>query len=203
MRAGKNNPRATGLILSFTGIFLMSFDTLLISLADESGWNIAFYRGLFIFLIIGILFVRKNGKNSIKEIKDGGRVLLLSSLLWGLSSLFFVQGVTLTNAANVLVLLSLAPVFAAILSYFLLKELINIRIWASIIVSIIGVVIIFSGDIDAGTLLGNILSLFVPVCLALNLTIMRKYKTISKTAAIAAGGFMTAMIENRIKILDK
>lgn len=67
----KNNSRATGLILSITGIFLMSFDSLLIRLACVSSWDVAFYRGFFIFIILGIYFTGKNKKKSLNVLKEG------------------------------------------------------------------------------------------------------------------------------------
>jgi hypothetical protein len=101
--------RLTGLLYAFSGIFLMSFDSLLIRLAGVSGWTTSFYRGIFIFIIIGVIFVRKNRKNFTGELKRGGVPLLVSGILWGFSSLFFVQGVKLTSVA--------------ILSFFPLKRL--------------------------------------------------------------------------------
>lgn len=186
--------RMIGILYAFSGIILMSFDSLLIRLAGVSGGTTAFYRGFFIFITIGIIFLRNNRKNCLKILKEGGFPLLLSGILWGLSSFFFVQGVKLTSAANVLILLSVSPVIAAILSFFILREIIMKRIWVSILLSITGVVIIFSGDIKAGTLSGNIFGLLVPFCLALNLTVMRKYSQVSKTAAITIGGFVSAVI---------
>lgn len=190
----KKNPRATGLILSTSGIFLMSFDALLIRLASTSSWNVAFYRGFFIFLVLGIIFIIKNRKNSFQIIRKGGRPLYISGVLWGLSGVFFVMGVKMTLAANALVFLSLSPVFAAILSFFMLKEFIPLRTWGAIVVSLVGVVIIVIGDLGTGNMAGNIVAFFVPICLAYNLTHMRKHPRINKLAAVMIGGIAAVAI---------
>lgn len=194
MRAEKNNPRATGLILSFTGIFLMSFDSLLIRLARVSSWDVAFYRGFFIFLILGIIFIKNNKKKSLHIIKNGGMPLFVSGLMWGMSSLFFVMGVKMTLVANALVFLSLSPVFAAVFSFFMLREFLPLRTWAAILVSIAGIVIIVVGDIGSGNIAGNIFALLAPLCLAYNLTHMRKHPNISRTASVVIGGIVTSII---------
>ena len=194
MSTGKNDQREKGLLLSFSGIFLMSFDALLIRLASVSSWNVAFFRGFFIFLILGIVFLRNNKSNSAAVIKSGGRPLLISGFLWGLSGFFFVLGVKMTVVANALVFLSISPVIAALLSLFLLKESIPFRTWSAIFVSITGVVIIVLGDLGSGNMAGNIFALLAPFCLAFNLTHLRKHPDISRTAAICMGGFITALI---------
>ena len=190
----KNNSRATGLILSITGIFLMSFDSLLIRLACVSSWDVAFYRGFFIFIILGIYFTGKNKKKSLNVLKEGGYPLLFSGSLWGLSGLFFVLGVKMTLAANALVFLSLSPVFAAVLSFFMLREFIPLRTWGAILVSLAGVIVIVAGDIGSGNMTGNFFALLAPLCLALNLTQLRKYPDISRTASIVIGGIITSGI---------
>ena len=194
MSAEKNDQRKKGMILSFSGIFLMSFDALLIRLASVSSWNVAFYRGLFIFMILGIVFIKTNKKNSAAVVKSGGLPLLFSGFLWGLSGFFFVLGVKMTVVANALVFLSISPVIAALLSLFFLKESIPLRTWSAIFVSITGVVIIVLGDLGSGNMAGNIFALLAPFCLAFNLTHLRKHTDISRTAAVCIGGIITALI---------
>lgn len=194
MDTEKNNPKATGLILSFTGIFLMSFDSLLIRLARVSSWDVAFYRGFFIFLILGTIFIINNKKNSFRIIREGGIPLFISGTLWGLSGLFFVLAVKMTLAANALVFLSLSPVFAAVLSFFMLREYVPLRTWGAILVSLSGVLVIVFGDIGSGNMLGNMFGLLAPLCLAFNFTHLRKHPDISRTASVLLGGLVTASL---------
>ena len=189
-----NDSRKKGLILSFSGILLMSFDAPLIRLASVSSWNVAFYRGFFIFLILGSLFFYKNKGRSYKILINGGFPQFFSGMLWGVSGFFFVLGVKMTVAANALVFLSISPVIAALLSLFLLKEAIPLRTWVSIFITITGVVIIVTGDLGTGNLAGNIFALLAPFCLALNLTYMRKHTDINRTASVFIGGIITALI---------
>ena len=172
----------------------MSFDSLLIRLASVSSWNVAFYRGFFIFLILGLFFVKKNKSSSFSILKTGGRPMLFSGLLWGLSGFFFVLGVKMTAVANSLVFLSISPVIAALLSLFMLREAITARTWVSIFVSIAGVFVIVIGDFGSGNMAGNTFALLTPFCLALNLTYMRKHADVSRTASTLIGGIVTALI---------
>ena len=190
----KDDYRKKGLILSFSGILLMSFDALLIRLASVSSWDAAFYRGFFIFLILGFIFFRKNKKRSFLILKTGGRPVLFSGILWGLSGLCFVLSVKMTAAANALVILSISPVIAALLSLFILREAIPVRTWITIFFSITGVAVIVAGDLGSGKMAGNIVALITPLLLALNLTYMRKHPEASRTAVIFIGGIVTALI---------
>ena len=183
-----------GVLLCLTGVLLFSFDSVLIRLASASSWDSAFYRGFFaIFPTSLVLFITEK-TTVFTKIKEEGFPLVLSGVLWGASGTLFVTAVKNTIAANVLVILSLAPFFAAIASYIFLKEKIKKETLFLIILSATGVFIIFYNDIGGGTVFGNVIALFVPVLAGLNLTWLRKHKNISRLGAVITWGFTAAFV---------
>ncbi|MCL2480448.1 MAG: DMT family transporter [Spirochaetaceae bacterium] len=185
-----------GVLLSLSGAFIFSFDTVLIRLASVSSWQVAFWRGLFVIIPISLILFITEKTTVFAKIKQQGFPLVLSGVLWGISGFLFVTAVKHTIAANVLVMISLAPFFAAIASYIFLKEKIKKGTLFLIILCAVGVFIIFYGDIGRGTLFGNFIGLLVPVTTGTNLAWMRKNKNISRMGAVIIGGFTTAFISS-------
>ncbi len=183
-----------GILLSLTGVFLFSFDTVLIRLAAVSSWDSAFWRGLFAVVPSSLILLITEKTTIFTKIRQEGFPLILSGILWGTSGTLFVTAVKMTIAANVLVMISLAPFFAAIAGYIFLKEKIKKETLFLIILSALGVFIIFYGDIGGGTVFGNVLGLLVPVAAGSNLAWMRKHKNISRLGAVIIGGFTAAFV---------
>ena len=183
-----------GLLLSFIGIILLSFDTVLIRLASVPAWDVVFWRGFLIFASVSAMLYLREKTTFISRIRTQRFPLAASGLLWGISGVLFVVSVKLTVAANVLVMMSLSPLFAVIFGYILLKEIIRPGSFIMIILAVAGVYIIFSGKIETGNVIGNILALFVPVSLGFNLVWMRRFRGISRQAAVIIGGLAAAVI---------
>ncbi len=186
--------RLRGLLISSAGIIILSFDTALIRLASSPSWKTAFWRGTLIAVITSLLLFFREKTTVADKIRKEGMPLVFSGIMWGLSGVLFVISVKLTVAANVLVMLSLSPLFAGILGYFLLGERLKKITYFTMTVSAAGVYIIFAGDIEGGNIAGNILGFLVPVFLGGNLVWMRKHKEISRSAAVVIGGLVTAII---------
>ena len=191
-KAEKSN--ITGIVLSLAGVFLFSFDTVLIRLAAVSSWDVAFWRGGFALIPASIILLITEKTTVFTKIRHEGFPLILSGILWGASGTLFVTAVKHTIAANVLVMVSLSPFFAAIAGYIFLREKINKTTLFLIILSALGVFIIFYGDIGGGTVFGNVIGLLVPVASGLNFAWMRKHKNISRLGAVIIGGFTAAFV---------
>jgi drug/metabolite transporter (DMT)-like permease len=181
-------------LISLFGILLFSFDTVLLKLAGVSAWDALFWRGLFATAPSAIILFAMEKKTVVSKIKEDGFPLVLSGVMWGLSGLFFVVAVNMTVAANVLVIISISPLFAALFGYILFREKIKITTALLFLLSVTGVIIVFSADIGGGSAAGNITALGTPVVMGANLAIMRKHQNISRISAVIIGGFTAALI---------
>ena len=189
---GKDHLR--GMAFSAAGVFCISFDALLVRLADTSDWNVAFWRGTGIFVsMLLVVLVRNRGR--------AGRVLhvfrgppAIASVLFGVNSILFVMSVSHTSVANTVIILSTGPFFAAVFSWFLLKELVPLRTWIAILAAFSGVVIIFSGSLALNDLKGNIFALMIAVIMGGNFTLLRGHPRAQRIPLVCAGGLVTAVI---------
>ncbi len=175
------------------GVLVLSPDTLLIYLVDADSWTIVFWRGVLVALTIFsalTVFYRGDVLSRFTGIGYGG---MISAFLFGITSITFVTSVTLTTAANTLVIIASAPLFAAIFSRIFLRERVPLRTWFAAAVGLFAMVLIFSGSLGGGALAGDILALVTTICLAANFIVIRVHKEVSMVPAAALGGFICAL----------
>lgn len=180
-----------GLIMVILGVVFLSFDGLLIRLANTDGWTIVFWRGLLMFCVLGLLC--STGKR-LSTLKSHPFSSLASAILLGMISSLFVLAVMNANVANVVVILSTAPLFAALFSRIFLGERVAQRTLVAIAVCMLGMSLVFMGEGDMGMLAGNLYALATAAAIGGNLTLLRRYPAIDPMTVIAGGGLLSAAV---------
>jgi drug/metabolite transporter (DMT)-like permease len=138
------------------------------------GWEITFWRSLFMTIfVIGVLVVQY-GLRTLTVIRKVGLPGVWVGGLWALMYVCFILALGRTTVANVLVLSSLSPFAAAILGGLFLRERVPGRIWFSMAGATLGIVLMFIESINSSGLVGNLLALFIPIAFACNIVILRK-----------------------------
>lgn len=180
-----------GVLIVAAGVLLISFDVLLVRLAGVDGWNVSFWRGLLMALALTPFCVR--GLMRSERLFENKKGVLLAALMMALSSLGLVLAFTLTRAANAVVILSAAPLFAALFSRWFLQERCPPRTWLAIVVCMAGVVWVMRGSIGGGDLLGDLLAVVATIFVGGYFTVFRRYPELSRSAVIVSGGVMLTL----------
>lgn len=184
--------RSKGMIYALCGVLLMSLDAVFIRISGLPGWTASFLFGFF--SLIGMsLYTQFFGKGVFAAIKSGGFIIVLSGIIMGGSGTSFVLAVKETTAANVIFIMSSAPLFSALFSRMILKEKTSARTWASIAITLIGLFLIVRGSLDGGGVKGDFLAVAAAVFASLNYIIWRKYTHISRSMVVGVGGFFIAL----------
>ena len=188
-----NKNQKKGMLLAFTGIMFITPDSLLIRLANIDSWNLIFYRGFipFLVILIGLLIIYKS--KLFKKMLDNGLHGLAFILTFAITSIVFVISIENTNVANTLVMVALAPMLSAIISFFFLKENPDQKTWIAIIITTLAVIYIFYDAVDSGDFLGNLLGLVCETGLAVNAVIIRSAKKISLLPSAMIGKLVVAL----------
>ena len=183
-----------GMLIAFTGIMFITPDSLLIRLANMDSWNLIFYRGFipFIVVFVGLVIVYKT--KLLKELINNGRHGFFYACTFTLTNIVFVISIENTNVANTLIMIALAPMLSAILSFIFLKENPDKKTWLAIIITTLSVVYIFYDALEAGDFLGNFLGLVCATGLAVGAVIIRSAKKISLVPSAMVGKLMVALI---------
>ncbi|MDQ7728262.1 DMT family transporter [Halomonas sp. SpR8] len=180
-----------GLLMVVLGVVFLSFDGLLIRLADTDGWTIVFWRGFLMFSVLGLLCLTGSRLATLRHSPFSS---LVSAILLGLISALFVLAVMNANVANVVVILSTAPLFAALFSRVFLKERVALRTLVAIAICILGMSLVFMGEGAHGMLIGNLYALAAAAAIGGNLTVLRRFPAIDRLVVIAGGGLLSAAI---------
>ena len=183
-----------GTLIAFTAIMFITPDSLFIRLANLNSWNLIFYRGFIPFFVvfIGLLIIYKKGL--LKEIINNGWHGFFYACVFTITNIVFVISIENTNVANTLIMIALAPMLSAIISFIFLKEIPDKKTWVAIIVTTLAVVYIFYDALDAGDFLGNFLGLVCATGLAVGAVIIRSAKKISLVPSAMIGKLMVALI---------
>jgi len=191
------SPRATyfkGITIATIGVIILSFDALLIRLSGVSGFQAPFWRALFTGISLTVVFFVKNRSQAVSMLKNGGRTMWTSGVLWGLSGLSFTLGVQHAGASNTLVLLSLAPFFAAafsLIAYHRKPSWVTLLAGAGAIVGIYYMYRNGFGNISLGNMT---YAIGTPLLLGENLAYLRRHQTMSRVAVSMIGGYIGALI---------
>ncbi|WP_019612620.1 DMT family transporter [Thioalkalivibrio sp. AKL7] len=183
-----------GSLLAFTGVMALSFDGLLVRLADTQGMDIVFWRGLLMALALTLLLRILDGRWAWTHLRLGGRDAGWVAAGFAATTILFVLGILHTTVANVVVILAASPLFAAVFSGLLLREWVPLRTWIAMLICIGGIVGVLAGSLEAGGWLGDALALLAALVVGINLTLLRRSPRVDRLAVIAAGGMLAALI---------
>jgi drug/metabolite transporter (DMT)-like permease len=184
-----------GMFLAGLGIFIFSFDALFIKLVNASASTITFYRGLFMGLSMFLVWKLSSKRSWKPTNKKELQLFIFIVFLSAMSTSLFVFSVKYTVAANTVVFLATSSFFAAIFTFFLIKEKLQKSTLLAIIISFIGVLIVFRGSFSIGNnIIGDLLGVLLALVMGLELTLLRKYSHFPHMLIIALSGFLTAFI---------
>lgn len=181
---------AKGLLITAFGVLVLTPDSLLVRLIAADTWTLLWWRELLFAcgLTVGLLAV--HGRATGAAFRAVGWPGLWVALCFAGSSISFVLALANTSVANTLVIVSSAPLFAAILARFVLREAVARRTWVAILLAILGIAVLVSDSLGRASLLGDGTALLCSVFMAITLTITRHARAVSMIPAMAASGLV-------------
>lgn len=185
---------AKGLLLTSLGVFIMSLESLFIKITPISAFLFSFYIGIFMFISMISTYIFKERTILKKTFSNSVRFLFLSAFLMAISNSFFISAVKITNIANVVLIFSTSALFAALFSYLFYKEKIGKNIFIATIFIFIGLFIIFSDNLEIGSVKGNIYALFCTILFSLSFVFLAKHKDINRVLVTAFSGLFLSLV---------
>lgn len=135
------------------------------------GFEITFWRSTFNALALVVILGVMRGRALLPALK--GRAVWASGVCWAVMFTAFMVALSLTTVANVLVTMSLSPLFTAVFAWLFLRQPVPGRTWAAIAVAAAGIAWMFGGQLG-GPLLGVFVALGVPLAAASNWCLLQK-----------------------------
>lgn len=188
------HPQVYGLIVTFLGVAFFFPDALVIRLIGADTMTIAVWRGLAgaATTLAFVAVFNRSAWTGFKALLTPAALAMIA--LQGTGSIFFLASLQYTSVANCLLILATAPFLAAIFSWLFLKETIDLATGFAITSVFGGVLIIASGSMGGGTLLGDALSFLNAMTIAGYYVVLRKARTENLIIPIACGYLFTSLI---------
>lgn len=166
-------------------------------LDSAQSFEVTFWRSLFTALPLGVYYAVAHGRETPRLLVAGGKALWISGVMWSVMFTCFMVAIMLTTVANVLVTMSVAPLFTALLARFMLGHPVKLRTWVAIVVAGAGIAWMYAANVSAdnGHLLGTLVALGVPVAGAINWNILqRSGQEVDLVPALLIGAVISAAV---------
>jgi drug/metabolite transporter (DMT)-like permease len=181
-----------GLVMAFTGILLLSPDSLLIRLINIDLWTLMFLRGLFMGLSLFLLNILFNQKQALQQFLNFDRYAWGIIVLSAVSAFFFVASIQTTSVAHTLIIVSAIPVVTALLALVLLREKVSTPTLVTILVVATGLIVLVYDD-QQSSLLGDLYAGVVCLFWSINFILARKTRITDMMSAMSIAGFLMAL----------
>ena len=185
--------RNKGLILSFVGVLILSPDSLFIRLVNLDDFSLIFYRSALPIITILIFLIYTYKRSFLKSFYLIGVPGIIYAILYAITHISFVYSIQNTAVANTLVLIASAPIFAALFSVFILKEIPSLFTWIVILIAMLAMIIIGIGSFTTTGLYGDIMALIVAIGMGFSMVLVRLFKNKDLVPACLLGCLISAL----------
>ena len=181
-----------GYLLILIGAFFLSWGGLLIRKIENADiWQILFWRAFFFSLTLILFLLIRYKKKALFMINQSGYLGILYGFAMSLGFVAYIIAMTETTVANVLFIISSQTIWLAIFGYLFLKEKIGLKTLFSIILAMTGITVMIGASLDAGSLKGNLVALYIPINFAFLILLIRKFPMIDFVPSLMIAGFLS------------
>ncbi len=163
------------------------------SLDSADAWTTIFWRSLTasLFLLVFLAFRRRRIAAQFAAIGMPG---FLVGVAFSCSSISLVIALRLTTVANTLMIMSSAPLFAAILGRIFLGEAIRPSTYVTIAAVIVGFTLMVSESLQAWSLAGDFFAALIAIGYATSIVLTRRSRHIDMIPAACCGTLISTLV---------
>lgn len=164
--------RAKGVALVAASAVLFASAGVFTKLIPSDAWTILFWRGLVATAFLsGLMTVRRT---FVPEVLRMGRSGAAAAMFSTLGSVAFIPAFKETTVANVTLIYTAAPFLAAFVAWIWIGEKPSRRCMAAAVGAMAGVAVIFGAPSPGVSLRGDLLALWMTLCMAIVMVIYRR-----------------------------
>jgi drug/metabolite transporter (DMT)-like permease len=164
-------------------------------LEQAKSLEVTFWRSLFCLLAMSLGIGWHWRAKAFRMLWDAGRWGLFSGAMWAVMFTCFMIALTRTSVANTVVVMSLAPLLAALMARLFLRTPIETSTWFAIAVAGLGVWWMVREGISADGLEGMMIAAGVPLASAANLVVLRAQRAhVDLMPAILLGALLSCLV---------
>jgi drug/metabolite transporter (DMT)-like permease len=165
------------------------------SMQFVDGWEVTFWRSIFMSLFLGGWLIQQHGRKAWSKIRAVGIPGLVSGVLLTVMFISFIVALSTTTVANTLIIAASAPFLAALFGRLFLGEPVAHGTWLAMLAAFAGIVVMFFGAVSVQRWGGSLVAAIVPVVYGLNIVVLRKmHATVDMIPAILIAGIITMFV---------
>lgn len=168
------SPRLNGLLFALAAPLCWSVGGLVFRSVHAGAWEAVFWRSLGHAAVFPAILWFCFGRSAFDDLRRTLPTAIIAALCMAGTFVFHVLAMASTTVANVLVLQSTAPLLVAVFGWILLKERVEPRGWATILVAFTGLAPVVGTSLGAGRLSGDVFALAVALCSAAMVLLVRR-----------------------------
>jgi drug/metabolite transporter, DME family len=158
---------------------------------ELSGFEINCWRGFWTATSILCYLVLAYGQDTLRVFRSVPLpALFLSAGFFAFGSTMYVTSLTLVSTAVISVIGATSPLFTGLLSPWVTGEKPGLSAWLAACLALCGMAVIAWDRLEAGHVVGILVSLLVPLSFAVQTLVLRRYRAFDMTPAICVGGVM-------------
>jgi drug/metabolite transporter (DMT)-like permease len=182
---------AATVLWSIAGVFTRHLET-------ARSFEVTFWRSAFAALFLLLFLLREHRLRAGAFVCAMGWGGLVSAAMWAVMFTCFMLALTLTSTANTLIVMSLYPLLAALLAWWILGERIAPRTGLAIAAAFSGIGWMFAHGLGNGSrndTLGMLVALGTPFAASINVVTLRKLgAAVDLVPAVLLGGLISAVL---------
>ncbi|GGK60396.1 DMT family transporter [Amphritea balenae] len=179
-----------GFLMTALGVLILSFDALLIRLIEVHSFSLLFWRGLLMALMVALWCRYRNPQ---QPLFSTDWPFIRSVVLFTISSILFVSAINQTSVANVLVIISAQPLFAALIARLFIGEKSAAVTWISIVISMLAIIWVMKDSWSSPHLIGDLMALCCAVALSAKFVNDRAVSHRDMTPALISAGLLISL----------
>ncbi len=153
---------------------VITFDTPVLRLIDGPQWTVMFWRASLLSIsVLAWWLLMKILKKPAAPLVNGKSGLAII-LLYAGGNITFITAVFNTTIANVVFILALTPLFAALMSFIWFRENLRPATWLALVSALFGVGVIVWSGLNTASMLGDMMAAATALTMAAAFTITRR-----------------------------
>lgn len=187
--------RNAALLLAFCAMCWSIAGVFTRHLERADGFEITFWRSFFCAIAMLAILAWKRRGNPLVPVIAMGWVGLFSGAMWAIMFTCFMLAITRTSVANTLLVLSVAPLLAALLGRAVLGVRIAPMTWAAIVLAGVGIWWMVRDGVSGEGLAGMLIAAAVPVASAVNIVTLKKLQAdVDLAPAVLVGALLSCLV---------
>jgi len=163
------------------------------SLHSVDAWTTVFWRGIAACVFLLAFVAIRERRNTVRAFLRIGWPGVIVALCYASGSTALVMAFTLTTVADTLVIMSSAPLLAAVLGWAVLGEQVRVTSWLAMLACVVGIGLMVSDSQASGSILGDLVAGVIALGQAIAGVTLRRHRSVQMAPAMCGATLLTAL----------